>query len=208
MRINGELLGDEDLIKILMQLLAGGIDSTAALLANVFVHLDDRPDDRPRLRDDDALLKRATEEFVRYFTPIQSVARTATCPVQVAGEEFAAREPVMLSMASMNRDEAVFDDPDKVVLDRWPNPHVGFGLGMHRCLGSNFARMMFQVALSAILRRLPDYRIDRARAVPYRSKAQINGWVSIPATFSPSHRVTPAPRAVTLDVSEEEESRS
>jgi len=192
MRIDGRLLSDDELIKVLVQLLAGGIDSTAALLSCVFVYLDEHPEARQPLIDDAQLLQRATEEFVRYFTPIQAIARSATEDVEVAGERIARREPVLLSMASMNRDQAVFDCPDEVRLDRCPNRHVGFGLGIHRCLGSNLARAMFQTTLVQVLRRVSDVRVSGA--VPYGVRSTINGWNTIPASFTPGPRVTTSSR--------------
>jgi cytochrome P450 len=190
MRIDDRLLTDDELIKILVQLLAGGIDSTAALLSCVFMYLEDHPEARRPLLDDPKLLQRATEEFVRYFTPIQAIARSATEDVVLEGEQIARREPVLIFMASMNRDERVFENPDAVVLDRWPNRHVGFGLGMHRCLGSNLARAMFQTTLLQVLSRLGDFRVEGA--VPYGVRSTINGWITIPATFTPGPRVKPA----------------
>jgi cytochrome P450 len=187
MRIDDRLLNDDELIKILMQLLAGGIDSTASLLSCVFMYLDEHSEARQLLVDDPRLLQRATEEFVRYYSPIQAIARCAKDDVVLEGQQIARREPILISIASMNRDDQVFDDPDEVVLDRWPNRHVGFGLGMHRCLGSNFARAMFQITLVQVLKRLGDYRVGSA--VPYGVRSTINGWITIPATFRPSHRV-------------------
>jgi len=188
MRIDDRPLSDDELIKILVQLLAGGIDSTAALLSCVFMYLDEHPEARQPLRDDPRLLQRATEEFVRYFTPIQAIARSATDDVEVDGAHISRRDPVLISMASMNRDDAVFDHPDDVILDRWPNRHVGFGLGIHRCLGSNLARAMFQMTLTQVLTRIGDFRV--AGAVPYGVRSVINGWITIPATFTPGERAS------------------
>jgi cytochrome P450 len=93
----------------------------------------------------------------------------------------------------MNRDPAVFEHPDELVLDRRPNRHAGFGLGIHRCLGSNFARAAFQAILLEVLRRLPDYRIDRASATRYSQASAVNGWGRMPATFTPGSRTMPEP---------------
>jgi cytochrome P450 len=92
---------------------------------------------------------------------------------------------VLVNFSAANRDESVFDDPDTVVLDRFPNKHAGFGIGIHRCLGSNLARVVFQTVLHEVLVRMPDYRVDYSKAQQYETMSVVNGWVTIPATFTP-----------------------
>jgi cytochrome P450 len=82
----------------------------------------------------------------------------------------------------------VFDDPDTVKLDRFPNKHVGFGAGMHRCLGSFLARMMWQVMIAEVLDRLPDYELVEEGLRPYPSIGGVNGWIKIPARFTPGRK--------------------
>ena len=96
-----------------------------------------------------------------------------------------------ISFGSANRDETEFDEPDDVELDRFPNRHLGFGIGIHRCLGSNLARATFQSMIQQVLERMPDYAITRDQAQSYPSIAVINGWVQMPATFSPGERIGP-----------------
>ena len=91
----------------------------------------------------------------------------------------------LILWASANQDEAVFDNPDEVKLDRWPNRHQGFGLGAHRCLGSNLGRVQFQEVLTTTLRRLPDLKADVGAAQRYPSLGQVNGYATLPATFTP-----------------------
>jgi cytochrome P450 len=100
----------------------------------------------------------------------------------------------MLSWLSANRDEAVFDRPDEVVLDRDVNPHLAFGVGAHRCIGMHMARTMFQVLLSAVLTRIPDYRVDHSATRFYAGNPELNGVVQLPATFTPGPRLGPRER--------------
>jgi cytochrome P450 len=93
---------------------------------------------------------------------------------------------LLLSWASANQDTEVFDDPDTINLDRWPNRHQAFGLGAHRCLGSNLGRVQFQEVLNIALRRMPGLKVDLAAAQRYPSLGQVNGYATLPATFVPS----------------------
>jgi cytochrome P450 len=184
--IDGEPLTDEQITSVCTLVIAGGVDTTTSLFAEALVWLDQHPDQRQRLIDEPELLPTATEEFLRYFTPQQLLARTATRDVEVGGQIIREGERVMLSWAAANRDPAVFEAPDEVRLDRTPNRHTTFGLGLHRCLGSNLARIEFGVMLSELLRRMPDFRIDHDRAEPYPSIGVVNGWISLPSRFTPS----------------------
>ncbi len=87
-----------------------------------------------------------------------------------------------------NHDPQAFEEPDEIVLDRFPNRHAGFGLGVHRCIGSNLARMSFKTMLSVVLERLMDYRLEPDQAVRYEDIGTINGYKHLPATFSPGTR--------------------
>ena len=90
--------------------------------------------------------------------------------------------------ASGNRDEQVFEHPDEVVLDRFPNRHMAFGLGAHRCLGSTLARRQIHVALDTLLRRLPDFEVDHARLVRAETIGVTYGTFAMPITFTPGPR--------------------
>lgn len=184
--IDGKPLNDEQVTSVCTLVIAGGVDTTTSLFADTLVWLDEHPEQRQRLIDDPSLIPTATEEFLRYFTPQQLLARTATRDVEVGGQLIREGERVMLSWAAANRDPSVFESPAEVRLDRAPNRHTTFGLGQHRCLGSNLARVEFAVMLSELLRRMPDFRIARDRAEPYPSIGVVNGWISLPSQFTPS----------------------
>jgi cytochrome P450 len=181
---HGELLPLERVVGAAFLLLAGGVDTTTALTADALHWLAAHPDERARLVEEPELIKSACEEFLRYFTPVQALARTAMCPVELGGQHIAAGDRILLSWAAANRDEKVFPRPDQLLIDRQPNRHTAFGLGAHRCIGSNFARQTFATMLRAVLDRMPDYVID-AEAEPNKSIGLVNGWVHLPAHFTP-----------------------
>jgi cytochrome P450 len=126
---------------------------------------------------------------LRWISPIQTQARTVTTDTELGGCPLHAGDRVLVSWAGANRDEAVFDRPDEVVLDRFPNRHVSFGLGIHRCIGSNLARSQFLAVLDAVLDRIPDYEVDTNRVQRYTTIGMINGIIQMPATFTPGERV-------------------
>ena len=190
-RVMGEPLPDADVVGTVSLLIGGGFDTTTSLLAGSLDWLDDHVDDRHRLVEDPALLVTATEEFLRHFTPAQGGGRTVTQDCEIAGFTFSERDRVFLSYAMCNHDPAVFADPDEIVLDRFPNPHSAFGLGVHRCIGSNLARLGFKHMVREALRRMPDYRVDHAGRVQYESIGVINGYQHLPATFTPGRREGP-----------------
>jgi cytochrome P450 len=187
--INGEKLDRNLIQEIAFNILAGGVDTTTALTSNTLLYLSRRPDQRQQLIDHPELMPLAREEFVRFFSPIHGLARNAKEDVTVDGWEFMKGDRVLLAYASGNRDADVFDNPEDVKLDRFPNRHVGFGAGMHRCLGSFLARMMFETMVTEVLTRMPDYKVVESDILPYTTVAKVNGWIHIPAKFTPGKKV-------------------
>ncbi|MGE0384954.1 MAG: cytochrome P450 [Gammaproteobacteria bacterium] len=185
----GRRLTDEEISGTALLVLAGGVDTTTALLACALLHLHEHADDRQRLIEQPALIGPATEEFLRYYSIVQGLARTVMRPVEIGGQPMAPGERVFISWASANFDPEAFDEPDRFILDREPNRHSTFGLGIHRCLGSSFARMEFRIMLEQILKRMPDFSIDVAACEPYEAIANANGYVSMPGRFSPGPRI-------------------
>ena len=110
-------------------------------------------------------------------------------------EQIKRGERVLLCWAGANHDPTVFERPDEMVINRFPNLHQAFGLGIHRCLGSSFARAEFSAAIEQVLRRMPDYELVD-NAVHYESIGVVNGWHRLPARFTPGTRLgAPAPAA-------------
>jgi cytochrome P450 len=184
----GEYLTDEELMGIFRQIIGGGADTTTSLLGNVFIWLSHHPEAKRRLLAEPEVAPYACEEFMRYFTPIHSSARTVKNPLEVAGTMLDAGSRVLIAYASANRDERYFEDPDTVKLDRFPNPHIGFGAGIHRCLGSHMARQSFTALVYEVLRRLPDFGVLDDEAEQYETTGTVNGWIRIPARFTPGRR--------------------
>ena len=169
----------------------GGVDTTTVLLANALEYLDRNHDLRRRLVDEPALLPSATEEFLRYFSPVQAFSRTVARDVELGGQQLERGDRVLLCFGSANRDESEFPAADEFVADRFPNRHVAFGLGKHRCIGSTLARTEFMIMLDEVLARMPDYEIDRDASERYVSLGIVNGWIRMPGRFTPGPRRRP-----------------
>lgn len=192
LRIDGEPASDIELIGMLNLLIGGGFDTTTALTAHALEWLSEQPDERTRLSADRAtLLNPATEEFLRYFTPAPGDARTVSDTIDVGDVRLQEGERLWLSWAMANRDPALFENPDTIVLDRKANRHFSFGLGIHRCIGSNVARTVFKSMVTNVLDRMPDYACDPDGAVHYDTIGVIQGMRHLPATFTPGKRKGP-----------------
>ena len=190
LRIDGEPPPDIELIGMLNLLIGGGFDTTTALTAHALEWLSEHPDQRARLsREQETLLNPATEEFLRYFTPAPGDGRTIAENMELGGTALKEGDRLWLSWAMANRDPTVFAEPDDLVLDRKANRHFSFGLGVHRCIGSNVARTVFKSMLTAVLDRMPDYQCIAEGAVHYDSIGVIQGMRHLPATFTPGERL-------------------
>ncbi|MGY2010270.1 cytochrome P450 [Nocardia gipuzkoensis] len=190
--VNGEPLPDMEILGMLSLLIGGGFDTTTALTAHALEWLSEHPGERETLsRERDLLLDSATEEFLRYYTPAPGDARTIAQDCEVAGTSFKEGDRVWLSWAMANRDPAVFDNPEELILDRKGNRHYSFGLGIHRCIGSNVARTVFKRMLVAVLDRMPDFRCIPEKTVHYDTIAVIQGMRHLPTEFTPGPRLGP-----------------
>jgi cytochrome P450 len=188
--INGKSPDDMELIGVLALIIGGGFDTTTALTAHALEWLSEHPSERERLsRERSALLDSATEEFLRFYTPAPGDGRTISADCEIAGTSFKEGERLWLSWAMSNRDPAVFPNPHEIDLARTGNRHHSFGLGLHRCIGSNVARMVFKRMLLAVLDRMPDFACDPAGAVHYETIGVIQGMQHLPATFTPGPRI-------------------
>jgi cytochrome P450 len=133
---------------------AGGRDTVIRLIAGGIAYLAQTPGALVRLRADPALATTLTEELVRYLSPLPYLGRVCTRPTEIEGVPVAEGQRVALCFGAANRDPEVFSDPDQIVMDRRPNPHVGFGSGPHSCLGSAHARLLSRTVLSSFARRV------------------------------------------------------
>jgi len=162
-RMDGQPLSQPNLLGMLRLLLIAGIDTTWSGIGASLWHLATHPEDRCRLAADASLMPTAIEEFLRAYAPV-TMAREVVKETSVGGCTFKEKAQVLLSFPAANRDPAMFPDPDRVIIERAENRHAAFGLGRHRCLGSNLARMEMTVAIEEWLARFPDFRLaDGAR---------------------------------------------
>ena len=192
MRIDGAPPPEDELLGMLNLLIGGGFDTTTALTAHAMEWLGQHPDERERLsRERETLLDSATKEFLRFYTPAPGDGRTFSADVELDGIEFKEGERLYISWSMANRDPSVFSEPNTVKLDRKGNRHFSFGLGAHRCIGSNVGRMVFKAMLTAVLDRMPDYVCDPDGTVHYETIGVIQGMRHLPATFTPGPRLGP-----------------
>ncbi len=126
---------------------AGGKDTIINVVSSILVYLSENPQALAFLREDEKRVIPACEEFVRFVSPLTAIARTCPHAAEVAGHEVPAGSRIGLCWPSANRDESVFNKPDEVMLDRSPNPHIGFGFGPHNCLGAPHARAVIRSLL-------------------------------------------------------------
>lgn len=152
--VNGEPLSDIETVSYYSIIAAAGHDTTSAVISGGLQALIDHPDQRERLRANMDLMPLATEEMIRWVTPVKEFMRTAQADTTVRGVPIAAGESVLLSYASANRDEEVFDDPFRFDVGRDPNKHNAFGYGVHFCLGAALARMEVNSFFSELVPRL------------------------------------------------------
>jgi cytochrome P450 len=178
---DGEPLGEEQAIGMMRLLLVAGIDTTWSAIGACLWHLATHADDRRRLAAEPELMPAAVEEFLRAYAPV-TMAREVVKETRINGCAFKPGEMVLLSFPAANRDPAVFADADRVVLDRAQNRHAAFGLGIHRCIGSNLARMEITVALQEWLARVPDFHLDAGAEVTW-SEGTVRGPRRLPVVF-------------------------
>ena len=178
-------LSNETVADMVRLLVAGGVDTTTSLTGQALHYLFEHPEERQRLREDPELMSLATEEFLRVFCPVTTLGRTVMREATLGDQVLSPGERRDGAVVRRVPDPAAFPAPDDVQLDRFPNRHTAFGLGIHRCVGSNLARRGFQAMLRAVLDRLPDYEIDISRAHPYPAFGINGGWSDLPATFTP-----------------------
>lgn len=185
-RDKGEPVTRELVMELPSLLIAAGIDTTGWVMAAALVALSRQPELRDRLMREPALWPTAFEEFVRYASPVQGLCRTVTADVELGGKLLRKGDRVMLSYAASSRDPNAFQHPDKVILDRAPNTHTGFGGGIHRCMGSFLARLEFEVVLKTVLRRIPDFKVNLEQTREFELCGVVLAYESAPATFTPS----------------------
>jgi hypothetical protein len=158
--IEGQRLSDEEIVGFATILLIAGHITTTTLLGNAILCLDEHPQAQDALRAAPAAIPRAIEEVLRYRSPVAQISRVTTDEVQLGEQLIGPRQMLNVWLVSANHDERQFENPEDFVIDRHPNPHVGFGHGIHFCLGAPLARLESRVALGVLLRRYSQLRVD------------------------------------------------
>ena len=152
-------LTDGELYMFFSLLFSAGADTTRNAIAGGVLALAEHPAQLERLRTDKRVMPTAVEEILRWTTPSPSKRRTATRPTELGGHAVAAGDKVLVWEGSANRDDLVFDRADQFDITRDPNPHLGFGFGLHYCLGASLARLEIRVVLEELLPRFPGIRV-------------------------------------------------
>jgi len=177
-------LSDDDIASDALLLLDGGAETTRTVIANGIDALIAHPDQRELLGREPERMPTAVEELIRWTTPVLNMCRVATRDTEVDGVEITAGQQVVLMYGSANRDESVFDEPQRFDVTRDPNPHISFGFGTHFCLGASLARLELRIMFDELISRLDDWaRADDVgpRRLP---NAFVRGITEFPMTFS------------------------
>lgn len=151
-----------------MLLLAAGIDTTWHALGSSLWHLATHAQDRKRLLDQPELMPSAVEELLRAYSPV-TIGRLVVQETELDGCRMEEGERVLMAFGAANRDPEVFPDPQRVILDRSPNPHVAFGVGIHHCAGIHLARLEMTVALEEWMLLMPDFQLSPSATVVWSS---------------------------------------
>jgi cytochrome P450 len=174
----GEKLSIEHVFGTMILILIAGIDTTWSAIGAALWHLAKSPDDLARLVNEPNLMQVAIEEFLRFYAPV-TMARLVNKDMEYLGCPMKEYDWILLGFPAANRDPTVFADADKFIIDRLENRHLAFGLGIHRCAGSNLARMELRVAIEEFIKRFPRFELADPEAVTW-APGQIRGPRNLP----------------------------
>ena len=179
--VDGQPVPETHVLGTSFLLLLAGIDTTWSSIGSALWHLAQHPEHRARLVAEPGLIPTAVEELLRAYSPV-TMARYVAEDTEYNGCKFAEGERILMNFPAANRDPEKFPDPDKVIIDRAVNPHIAFGVGIHRCAGSNLARMEMRVSIEEWLKRIPDFRLEDPDVVTWAG-GQVRGPRSMPVVF-------------------------
>ncbi len=185
--VDGRKLGDEEIYSFLRLLLPAGVETTYRASGNLLYGLLTNPDQLRAVRDDRALLVDAFEETIRWEPPVTVILRRATRDTELAGVQIEEGADVALLLGSANRDERKYENPEKFDIFRASRQSVGFGFGVHVCLGMHLARMETRVAMNTLFDRLPDLRLAAAPDQDLHIKGMaFRSPIALPVAFTPA----------------------
>ena len=177
-KIYDQPLSPQHVVGTIILLMVAGIDTTWSSIGSSIWHLAQHPSDLQRMVNEPELLPTAIEELLRMYAPV-TMARIVTQDAEIGGCPVKRGDSVLLPFPAANRDPEVFPDADKVIIDREENRHVAFGLGIHRCLGSNLARLELRVAVQVFIQRFPKFELADPSTVTW-SLGQVRGPRKLP----------------------------
>ncbi len=179
--VDGAPVEESVVLGVAALVLIAGVDTTWSAIGSSLWHLATHPDDRRRMVSEPEVMPLAVEELLRAYSPV-TMARVVTEDIEFRGCPMKAGDKVLMNFPAANRDPEAFEDPDHVVLDRQLNRHVAFGSGIHRCAGSNLARMELRVALEEWLGHIPEFRLADSAEVTWAG-GQVRGPRRLPVVF-------------------------
>lgn len=183
--IDGQKLTDKEIVGFCILLLAAGNETTTNLITNGVRILAEQPHLQQQLREHPEMIQTAVEETLRYYPPIVAIGRVAKETVELGGQTIAAGDQVISWVGSANRDEQKFADADMFVPDRKPNQHMGFGFGIHFCLGAPLARLEGRVVLQTLLNHMEHIQLVPDTTLQPIQSAFVFGVKEYPVTFTP-----------------------
>ncbi len=184
--IEGDKLDESSVIYESLLILIGGDETTRHVISGGMYELLTHPDQFALLAAERDRLPLAVEEMLRWVTPIKNMARQVTRDVDLHGRTITKGQKLLLLYPSANRDETVFEDPERFDMTRTPNDHMAFGFGSHFCLGNRLARMELQIMFDRLLERLPDLALASDAELPKRAANFVSGYETMPVTFTPT----------------------
>jgi cytochrome P450 len=179
--VDGEKVPETHVLGTSFLILLAGIDTTWSSIGSALWHLAQNPGDAKRLAAEPELIPTAVEELLRAYSPV-TMARIVAGDTEYGGCPMKEGDRLLMNFPAANRDPEKFPDPDKVIIDRAVNPHIAFGVGIHRCAGSNLARMEMRVSIEEWLKRIPSFRLEDPDAVTWAG-GQVRGPRSMPVVF-------------------------
>jgi cytochrome P450 len=188
MRESGNGLNDDELLAFLTVLMVAGNETTRNAITGGLLALSRFPDQRQLMLDnlaDEAFMATAADELVRYVTPVLGFIRTVTVEHEYRNTKLKEGDRILMLYGGANRDPRVFTDPDVLDLTRSPNPHLGFGIGPHFCLGANLARMEVTTVFQELLTRLPDIVVPEGVTPSRGDSSLVLALQHMPSTFTP-----------------------
>jgi hypothetical protein len=181
-KIYDQPLSPQHVVGTIILLMVAGIDTTWSSIGSSIWHLAQHPSDLQRMVNEPELLPTAIEELLRMYAPV-TMARIVSQDAEIGGCPVKAGDSVLLPFPAANRDPEVFPDADKVIIDREENRHVAFGLGIHRCLGSNLARLELRIAVEVFIQRFPKFVLADPSSVTW-SLGQVRGPRKLPVRIT------------------------